>query len=161
MFQITKIAVRRFPVFLIALPLLLTLNADAVSRTDPTCRPTQRDALGPFYEPNAPVRDSVGSGYRLSGSVRAAGTCDPIAGAKIELWLAGPDGNYGDAYRATVFSDNSGRYRFESHFPPAYFGRPPHIHIKVGAGGFQTLITQHYPKMGDKKGMFDLVLRPA
>src|SRR5215207_1563115 len=27
------------------------------------CKPTQPDMLGPFYEPGAPVRKSVGSGY--------------------------------------------------------------------------------------------------
>ncbi len=31
------------------------------------CKPTQPDMLGPFYEPGAPVRTSVGSGYVLSG----------------------------------------------------------------------------------------------
>jgi hypothetical protein len=36
------------------------------------CKPTQPDVLGPFYEPGAPVRMSVGSGYVLSGAVLAA-----------------------------------------------------------------------------------------
>jgi hypothetical protein len=33
------------------------------------CKPTQPDMLGPFYEPGAPVRTSVGSEYVLSGAV--------------------------------------------------------------------------------------------
>ena len=157
----TRPAVYTPAVLFLCAILLLSFVPDRAPATDPTCRPTPPDALGPFYEPDAPLRNSVGSGYRLSGTVRAAGTCEPIADAKIELWLAGPDGDYSDAYRATVFSDGNGNYRFESHIPPAYFGRPPHIHIKVGAGGFQTLTTQHYPETGDAKGFFDLVLRPV
>src|SRR5918995_6081932 len=42
------------------------------------CKPTQPDMLGPFYEPGAPVRSSVGSGYVLSGTVLAAEECRPI-----------------------------------------------------------------------------------
>ena len=39
------------------------------------CKPTKPDMLGPFYEPGAPVRTSVGSGYVLSGAVLAATEC--------------------------------------------------------------------------------------
>jgi protocatechuate 3,4-dioxygenase beta subunit len=49
----------------------------------------------------------------------------------LELWLAGPDGEYADAYRATVIADAQGRYRFASHAPAAYAGRPPHLHLRV------------------------------
>jgi protocatechuate 3,4-dioxygenase beta subunit len=54
------------------------------------CKPTQPDMLGPFYEPGAPVRTSVGSGYVLSGTVLAAEECRPIPNARIEFWLANP-----------------------------------------------------------------------
>ena len=74
--------------------------------------------------------------------------------------MAGPDGEYEDAFRATVYSKTDGAYRFQSHFPKDYFGRPPHIHIRVSADGFQTLATQHYPSPGDEQGDFDLVLLP-
>jgi protocatechuate 3,4-dioxygenase beta subunit len=74
--------------------------------------------------------------------------------------LAGPDGRYGDAYRATVFADAEGAYRFESHFPPAYGGRPPHIHLRVSAAGYRILVTQHYPRPGDTEARFDVVLEP-
>jgi protocatechuate 3,4-dioxygenase beta subunit len=55
-------------------------------------KPTQPDMLGPFYEPGAPVRMSVGSGYVLSGAVLAAEECKPIPNARIEFWLANPIG---------------------------------------------------------------------
>ena len=124
------------------------------------CEPTAPDMLGPFYKPDAPVRPSVGKGYVLSGTVRTSKGCSPLEGAKIEFWLAGPDEEYADKYRATVFSDKTGAYRFESHFPPPYYGRPSHIHIKVSASGFKTLVTQHYPARGQTQGTFDLVLVP-
>ncbi len=124
------------------------------------CRPTEPDALGPFYKPDAPARSNVGTGYMLTGTVKSADTCLPVPGAKIELWLAGPDGEYADDYRAALYSDNAGEFRFESHIPPPYYGRPPHIHLRISAAGFQTLVTQHYPEKDKTAAVFDLVLSP-
>ncbi len=95
------------------------------------------------------------------GMVISSADCTPIASASIELWLTGPDGSYDDDHRATIFSDSSGQYRFESNFPPGYSGRPPHIHIRISATGFKTLATQHYPAAGRKAGKFDIVLVPS
>lgn len=124
------------------------------------CPPTPPDADGPFYRPGAPVRSRIGSGYGLTGAVRSAADCRVIGNAKIELWLAGPDGIYGDAWRATLFSRPNGRYSFSSHFPGQYGSRPPHIHLIVNAPGFEELITQHYLQPGTQGGVFDLVLIP-
>lgn len=126
-----------------------------------TCTPTEADLLGPFYKPDAPLRASVGKGYVLQGVVRSAGDCGPVPGARIEFWLAGPDGEYDDAYRATVIADASAAYRFESFIPPRYYGRPPHIHLRVSAKGFKTLVTQHYASDGRVSAVFDIVLVPA
>jgi catechol 1,2-dioxygenase len=122
------------------------------------CEPTQPDMLGPFYEPGAPVRTSVGSGYVLSGAVLAADDCKPIGNARIEFWLANPRGEYDDAHRATVFAGERGGYRFESNVPVSYGGRPPHIHLRVRAPGYEELVTQHYPERGQRRANFDLVL---
>ena len=122
-----------------------------------TCRPTPPDALGPFYEPGAPVRSKVGTGYVLTGRVLTT-ACRPIARARIEFWLVNPQGEYDDAHRATVIARRDGRYRFESNKPVAYESRPPHIHVRVSARGFRTLVTQHYPRDGRASAVFDLVL---
>jgi protocatechuate 3,4-dioxygenase beta subunit len=143
--------------FLLLSALFLPLPAVATG----DCPPTEPDMLGPFYKPDAPVRSSVGKGYVLSGVVRSSKDCSPVKGARIEFWMAGPDGNYDDAHRATLFADDSGGYRFESNAPVPYSGRPPHIHIKVSAKGFQTLVTQHYPEKGKNSSAADLVLVPA
>jgi protocatechuate 3,4-dioxygenase beta subunit len=125
----------------------------------PACPPTAEDMLGPFYRPGAPVRASVGKGHVLRGTVRSSEGCLPIAGARVELWLAGPNG-YDDDHRATVIADADGRYAFESELPGAYERRPPHIHVRVAHPGYRTLVTQHYPAKGQAEGTFDLVLRP-
>src|SRR5215211_786638 len=85
-----------------------TADSPAAGGGPANCKPTQPDMLGPFYEPGAPVRMSVGSEYVLSGSVLAAEECKPIPNARIEFWLANPRGDYDDAHRATVFAGEGG-----------------------------------------------------
>jgi protocatechuate 3,4-dioxygenase beta subunit len=132
-----------------------SLGAEAVS-----CAPTRPDGEGPFYVPDAPVRSSVGTGHLLKGVVRSSKDCSPLPNAKIEFWQVGPDAQYDDAHRATLFSDDTGAYTFESNFPPGYSGRPPHIHAKVTAEGHHQLTTQFYPAEGAAEAVFDLVLIP-
>jgi protocatechuate 3,4-dioxygenase beta subunit len=126
-----------------------------------SCAPTRSDQLGPFYVPGAPVRSMIGEGHLLSGFVRSSSDCEPIPNAQIEFWQVGPEGDYDDDHRATMFADDNGAYRFESNFPTAYSGRPPHIHIQVSADGSQTLVTQYYPGENQVEGTFDLVLIPS
>jgi protocatechuate 3,4-dioxygenase beta subunit len=85
--------------------------------------------------------------------------CRPIPRARIEFWLVNERGHYDDAHRATVFARRDGRYRFESNRPVAYESRPPHIHVRVTARGFRTLVTQHYPASGRSSATFNLVLQ--
>lgn len=144
----------------IALIIATTPLAVQAQTNSPQCVPTPPDMLGPFYKPQAPVRSQVGSGYVLSGKVLSAGSCTPLVDAVIELWLAGPNGKYGDSYRATMFSGEDGSYRFESNYPGNY-GRPPHIHLRVHYPGYEELITQHYPQAGATAGEFALVLQPS
>jgi len=124
------------------------------------CTATQGELLDASYKPEAPMRASVGSGYVLTGIVRASGDCRPIAGATVELWLAGPDG-YSDNYSGTVVADKSGHYRFQSPFPSASTGRPPHIHMRVAADGFLPIQTECFPRHGTATGVFDIVLEPG
>jgi catechol 1,2-dioxygenase len=131
-------------------------GSDALART---CRATAPDSLGPFYEPGAPVRSTVGTGYVLRGRVLSTSGCRPIRRARIEFWLVNPEGEYDDAHRATVLAGAGGRYRFESNRPVAYSSRPAHIHVRVSARGYRTLVTQHYPRGGRASAVFDLVLR--
>jgi protocatechuate 3,4-dioxygenase beta subunit len=124
------------------------------------CTPTEPDVMGPFYKSGAPARESVGTGYVLRGTVRSSKDCAAIPGALIEFWLAGPDRKYDDAHRALVHADTAGSYHFESNVPQPVDGRPPHIHLRVSAPGYQTLVTQHYPEQGIKEAVLDLILIP-
>ncbi len=137
--------------------IVIVFDTDVLAKT---CEPTRSDMLGPFYDPESPVRSAVGKGYVLTGVVRSSRDCSIVSGAIIEFWLTGPDGKYDDEHRATMISEKKGRYRFESNYPLPYFGRPSHIHIRVSARGFKTLITQHYPEEGAKEAVFDLILIP-
>ena len=134
--------------------------APGASAAAPACPPTPADMLGPFYEPNAPVQSSVGRGHVLHGTVRSSADCRPIPGARVELWLTGPNGYDGD-HRATVIADADGRYRFESEAPRPYERRPPHIHVRVAHPGYQVLVTQQYPAPGKAEESFNLVLTPG
>jgi protocatechuate 3,4-dioxygenase beta subunit len=145
-------------VVLVALALGGATSAPALTSQ---CRATAPDSVGPFYEPGAPVRSRVGTGYVLTGRVLSAGTCVPLRRARIEFWLVNPQGEYDDAHRATVVVGRNGRYRFESNRPVAYGSRPPHIHVRVTARGYRALVTQHYPRSGRARAVFDLVLRRA
>ena len=122
------------------------------------CTPTRPDAEGPFYEPNAPERSSVGKGHVLKGVVRSSDDCRPIPGARLEFWQVNDRAEYDDDHRATMFADSSGAYSFESNFPQPYSGRPSHIHLRVTADGYQTLTTQFYPQQGETEATFDIVL---
>ncbi len=143
----------------VAFASVLALGAGPTASSATRCQPTRADALGPFYEPGAPVRSKVGTGYVLRGRV-LSNRCRPIPRARIEFWLVNPRGEYDDAHRATVFARPDGRYRFESNRPIAYESRPPHIHVRVSARGFRTLVTQHYPQPARTSAVFTLVLRP-
>ena len=122
------------------------------------CSPTPYDEIGPFYKQDSPERSSVGSGYLLEGEVKSTEGCRPLNRAKIEFWMVNEKGEYDDDHRATVYASRRGKYSFTSNRPTNYVGRLPHIHIMVSAKGHETLITQHYPKAGQAKGRFDLVL---
>jgi protocatechuate 3,4-dioxygenase beta subunit len=147
-------------IFMTGLSIIIPVLFIQTAGAENTCMPTPSDMLGPFYKPDAPVRSSVGKGYVVSGTVRSSKNCLPISKARIEFWLAGPNGRYDDNHRATLFSEGSGGYRFESNFPPSYSNRPPHIHIRVSADGYRTIVTQHYPIAGQTQATFDLVLIP-
>lgn len=160
LFAISSVALclRGTTTFFGVFAVLIATFASPVAAAQWKCAPTPQDEIGPFYRPDSPVRDKIGTGYVLTGTVRSAATCKPIPRARIEFWQAGPDGNYGDAWRAMIVTDRRGRYRLETTPPPPYASRPPHIHILVDMRGYAGLITQHYPKAGSRSAVFDLVI---
>jgi protocatechuate 3,4-dioxygenase beta subunit len=88
--------------------------------------------------------------------------CRPIPGALVEIWQACATGRYNHPsdgnsagldpnfqYWARTTTDASGTYSFKTIKPGAYpndptWTRPSHIHYRVVAPGYPTLITQMY-----------------
>lgn len=146
--------------FLIILVLGVAQFPDFASASTPICAPTHPDSLGPFYEPNAPERNSTGQGLVISGAVRSARDCQALAGARIEWWSANSHGDYDAAHRATQQTNADGHYHYTTDFPGRYPGRPPHVHVRVTAPGHHTLVTQVYPQQAQTVLSVDLVLVP-
>jgi protocatechuate 3,4-dioxygenase beta subunit len=138
--------------------LVLTLAAGVSAVAQPRCAPTRADVEGPFYKPGSPVREATGAGLSVSGVVLSSVTCSPITGARVEWWQANRRGEYDDAHRGAQVTGDGGAYRFDTDFPPPYYGRPSHIHFKASAPGYRPLTTQLYPKGGQSVVAFDLVL---
>lgn len=155
----SKLRLIRIPVLFLAV-ITLWLTPLSAAEQPLACKPTAEDEMGPFYKPAAPYRHSVGTGYLLFGTVKSAVDCSPVPAAMIELWMTGPGGQYGDEWRATLFSSENGTYHFTSHAATDFGSRRPHIHIRTTAEGFKPLVTQHYPVRGAGEGLFDLVLTP-
>ena len=90
---------------MVAVLVVLVLGAwqslDLASAATPTCAPTRPGSLEPFYEPNAPERDSTRQGLSISGIVRSAKDCHALGGARIEGWSANARGDYNATHRAT------------------------------------------------------------
>ena len=111
---------------------------------------TQKDAEGPFYKADAPLRSVIetkGEPLRIEGHVFSGDCKTPVADAILDIWHCDNEGNYdlkGFKGRGLVKTDSNGRYSFTTIFPPPYGNRPRHIHIKVRAKGKTELTTQLY-----------------
>lgn len=102
---------------------------------------------GPYYVANDLLRRDITEGragfpLSLRLTVRDAATCQPIAGADVELWHCDADGVYsgvagdtGTFLRGRQPSDERGKVLFDTIYPGWYTSRTPHIHVKVHVGG--------------------------
>jgi len=88
--------------------------------------------------------------------------CEPIAGAKVDIWQADASGVYdnsGYRLRGHVFTDETGRYAIETIVPGEYPGRTEHIHVKITPPGGATLTSQlYFPDAGANEA--DGIFRP-
>src|SRR3954468_12295493 len=114
--------------------------------------PTKPDIEGPYYKPRSPLRAQLvepktrGQLYRLEGFVLTR-TCEPVPSAVLDLWHADETGAYDESgfrYRVHLFTDKTGRYRFDTIMPGLYPGRTRHYHFKVAAPFGRVLTTQLY-----------------
>lgn len=119
----------------------------------PSCVPTHDDEVSPSYKPNTPVRSVVGHGHVLTGVVLSSKDCRPIAHAQLEFWPEEGTLGHPDSSRATLFTEEDGRYRFECN-------PPDHIHMRISATGFHTIGVNSYHPNGRATGTLDMVLVP-
>jgi protocatechuate 3,4-dioxygenase beta subunit len=145
-------------VFALAIALVALAPFSLASAQTTSCAPTAPDMLGPFYKPDAPERSVTGHGLVVRGTVRSAKGCTPVPGARLEWWSADTRGEYRDELRATQKSGSDGAFSYETVAPGRYPGRPPHVHVKISAPGHRTLVTQVYPRDGQRAIATDFVL---
>ncbi len=121
---------------------------------------TTTDIIGPFYRPNAPVRNDLvipgepGEIIELSGIIKHKDCTTPLKDATVEIWHCDGKGVYDNTsdkfrYRAKANCDANGQYKFRTIFPIPYNvggdrWRPAHYHLLISAPGYQELITQIY-----------------
>jgi hydroxyquinol 1,2-dioxygenase len=149
---------------------------------------TEATVFGPFFTRDAPVIENGGdiAGGAAGEPCWVEGTVTdtdghPVPGARIDVWEADENGfydvQYGDdrtAGRATLFSDEDGRYAFWGLTPTPYpipddgpvgalltaVGRSPlrasHLHFMVAAENFRPLVTHIFVR-GDEHLDFDSV----
>jgi hypothetical protein len=133
--------------------LALAASAAPAPASPASCAPTLDDGVSPSYRPDAPVRAVVGRGHILTGVVRSSRGCRPVAQARLELWPEEGQRGHPDASRATLFTDQDGRCRFEC-------DPPEHIHMRISAPGYRTIGVNSYHPEGRAAGTFDIVLVP-
>ena len=132
-----------------------------------SCAATHDNPSGPFYLAGAPFRNQLapenlaGERLRIAGRVLAAGSCEPLAGAVVDVWHASSGGHYygleasqplkPEDYllRGRIRTGADGRYSFDTILPGNYrvsetWVRPRHIHYIVSHPSRQSLTTQLY-----------------
>lgn len=136
---------------MLCLTLFATVSAD-------TCLPTPHRTTGTHYEPVTVQKKNISQGLIVRGQVQATPECTPVAKAKVAHWQAGEDGRYRNRLRAYLFTDEQGRFEFETEWPNL---DPPHIHFIVTATGFETLETQWVGNRRQSDIHFTMVLTPS
>jgi protocatechuate 3,4-dioxygenase beta subunit len=129
------------------------------------CRMTPRMVEGPFYFDPALVREDITEGragvpLKLVLQVTDGATCQPIAGARVDVWHCDATGQYsgyggqGDGadistegekfLRGTQITGSGGEAQFATIYPGWYRGRTTHIHFKVLLDETSMLTGQMY-----------------
>jgi protocatechuate 3,4-dioxygenase beta subunit len=155
----------------LSVPALLLVPAvpASVLAATPACddEPTPRQTAGPFFKPDSPGRATLaepgGGGEPLILQGRVLSTaCRPLPGAVVDVWHAGPDGDYdlaGFRWRGHQAAGADGGWRFVTVVPGSYGSRTRHVHLRVQVAGGPLLATQLYFP-GDEGNGRDFLFRP-
>ncbi|WP_455269826.1 dioxygenase family protein [Rhizobium herbae] len=113
---------------------------------------TSAQTEGPYFTPESPEKQDFASDAPGGERMTLAGyvlteDCRPVSKALIELWHANESGIYdnsGYKLRGHQFTDDEGKWWFETIVPGTYPGRTRHYHLKVQRAGGSVLTTQLY-----------------
>lgn len=120
-------------------------------------------AEGPYYKPGSPERHNLnengitGTPLRVGGYVLTR-SCRPVPKALVDLWQANDAGQYdeeGFRLRGHRYTDEQGRWQFETIVPGLYAGRTRHLHMKVQAPGRDVLTTQLFFPADEQRNIRD------
>ena len=121
------------------------------------CEPTESNPGGDNnYIPDAPTVRSLGDGFVITGRVRSASGCQPLAGVPIQVWLATETGAETDN-RATVRTGEDGRYLIETAPTVPQFGEP-NIHVAYDGERFEQVFIRRVVDLDDARATVNLTL---
>ena len=140
-------------------------SRDITPRPSFSCAATPQAVAGPYYFDPKLQRVDVTEGHpgvplRIRLVAIDTASCQPVKGARIDIWHARADGFYsgyrgqGDAakidtsgatfMRGTQTTDAHGEAHFSTVYPGWYRGRTPHIHFKAFTDEKNVLTAQMY-----------------
>ncbi len=114
------------------------------------------------YRPGAPLVDSLGEGFWVTGTVRRAGDGAPLEGVRIQIWAATTLGGEREPRNhGSVLTGPDGTFRLETMQIVPNFGQP-HAHLAYDDGAFDTVFLRPVmPSASDTSVTADFVLAPA
>ncbi len=114
------------------------------------------------YRPNAPLVESLGSGFIMSGTVRRAGTGELLPNIRIQIWAATTRGGEREpSNHGSVMTLADGSFRLEMEQIVPNFGQP-HAHLAYDDTAFETVFLRPVmPSAHDTKLHADFVLAPV
>ena len=114
------------------------------------------------YRPNAPLVESLGSGFIMHGLVRQAGSGAPLEGVRIQIWAATKIGGEREPRNhGSVLTAADGTYQLEMEQVVPNFGQP-HGHLAYDDAAFKTVFLRPVmPSSQDTSLRADFVLAPA
>ena len=130
---------------------------DQARAAERNCEATQSNPGGTNnYIPDAPERNSLGSGFVITGLVRSAAGCRPLEGVRVQVWLATETGGEQDN-RASLRTGSDGRYRIETAPTVAQFGEP-NIHVGYDDDDYGEVFIRRVVELDDQRAVVNLTL---
>jgi hypothetical protein len=133
-------------------------HTDRETQVARNCEATESNPGGTNnYIPDAPPRRSMGSGFVITGLVRAARDCRPLQDVRIQVWLATESGSERDN-RASVRTGADGRYRIRTAPTIPQFGEP-NIHVGYDDEEYREVFIRRVVDLDDERAVVNLTLR--